>query len=99
MEKSIEIFLENVSPKEIKEVLKNHLSKIVKDDEEKDIILVVNKKYAMNELHKSKDIQALLHTVHKIYWEDYSLTLKLQLEDLSIHQDDEDVFVPHMVRY
>jgi hypothetical protein len=53
----------------------------------------------MNELHKSKDIQALLHTVHKIYWEDYSLTLKLQLEDLSIHQDDEDVFVPHMVRY
>ncbi len=99
MEKSIEIFLENVSSKEIKEILKEHLSKLIKNDEEKDIVLAINKKYAMNELHKSKDMDTLLHTIHKVYWEEYSLTLKLDLADLGSHEDGEDVFVPHMVRY
>lgn len=79
--------------------MKNHLSQIIKDEEIKDITLVVNKKYAMNELHKSRDIYKLLEAVHKIYWQDYSLTIKLELADMSAHENDEDVFVPHTVRY
>jgi len=67
MEKSIEVFLEHITSKEIKEILKNHLSQIIKDEEIKDIMLVVNKKYAMNELHKSRDMHKLLEAVHKIY--------------------------------
>lgn len=96
MKKDIELFIEKVASKEIREVLEKHLSEILKDDTEKEVILMVDKKYALNELHTSSEVEKLAHAVHKVYGEEYSLTLKVDL--LEAH-NERTMFIPHTIRY
>lgn len=94
MKKEVELFIEKVSSKEIREVLEKHLSEIKVN--EKEVVLVLDKKYAMHELHRSSEVEQLVHTVQKLYGEDFSLTLKLELKEA---HGERDMFVPHTIRY
>lgn len=96
MKKDTEAFVESVSSKEIREVLGRHLSQILKNERKKEVVLMIDKKYAVNELHKSSEIEKLTHAAHKVYGEDYSLSLKANLME---PHNQREALIPHTIRY
>lgn len=95
MENIIKWLLNNINSKEIVKLLEKNISWIIEDENEKIVTITINKKYVMNDLLKSDNLDLIKSWVHKTFWEDYSINLKLKWN--STH--DREMLISHNIHY
>ncbi len=96
MKEKIRTFIENVSSKDLKDVLKNHLYEIIEDKTKQRITLLIDKKYAMNVLRKPANLVKLIKWIYKKYWVKYKANIRLKID--TTHHDRE-MMLPHIIHY
>lgn len=95
MEHEVKELLNNIHPKDVVKILEPHIKWILKD--ENDIIILVDKTYAMNELSKTENMEKLIKWVGTTYWEWYNTVIKLNSFDDENYK--REVNIPHQIHY
>ncbi len=96
MEKAFKLLLENISPRETRELAASHIKKIETNETEKTVTLFVDKRYAFNLVSSHDQIPKIIKGVKKTFGEDYRTTLKL---DVKPEGSDREKALPHTIHY
>ena len=101
MEKDIKEFLENISSKSTRELIQEHLSSL-EITKNKEIVMVIDRKYAFNNLNSHEHRESVIKWLKKAFGEDKILILKLgshlmRWEEREHH--NREMNVPHAIRY
>ncbi|MGC8743114.1 MAG: hypothetical protein ACP5T0_04460 [Verrucomicrobiia bacterium] len=96
MEKIFKKLLENLSPRETREMVETHIRKIQLNEITKTVTLFVDKRYAFNLLSSHDQVPKIIHSVKKAFGEDYKTTLKL---DAKPEGSDREKALPHTIHY
>ena len=96
MKKSIKTVITHISPKKLRGFLETHIANIVENKKKKEITILIDKKYALNDIKKTSKITQLLESIKKAYGSEYSGFIKLDTD--TIHHDRE-MKIPRAVHY
>ncbi|MCX7872426.1 MAG: hypothetical protein N2487_03995 [Verrucomicrobiae bacterium] len=96
MEKTFKLLLENLSPRETRELIEAHVRKIELDEATKKIIIHVDKRYAFNLISSHDQIQKVIKGVKKAFGGDFGLTLKLSAP---VPGSEREKALPHTIHY
>ena len=102
MEHSKKVLLKNISPKAVRELLKEHLSKISRDKKSKEVTLTIDKKYSFNSLNSSDSIKRIIIWIKNTFGEDYKTVLKLSshlMKGENTEHHDREMNTPYKVHY
>ena len=101
MEKNLKKLVENISPKSTREIVEDHVNSIELTDSD-EVIVMVDRRYAFNNLHSSEHIWNLISWVRKAFWEDKETVLKLQAHLMkweTTEHHDREMNVPFKIHY
>jgi hypothetical protein len=96
MEKTFKKLLENLSPRETRELIEAHVKKIELDETAKKVTLFVDRRYAFNLISEHDQLPKVAKGVKKAFGEDFSLTLKLSAPAPGSERDKS---LPHTIHY
>jgi hypothetical protein len=60
MQHEVKNLLNNLHPTEVRKILEPHIKGIKKDEKEKNISIIVDQTYTMNQLAKAENMQVLI---------------------------------------
>jgi len=97
MERNLKLFIQAIVGRGTREFTQSHVLKLIINEEEKFITLMIDKLYSFNILKEKKNIQKLLTTTKNVFWEDYYIVLKLSWWQ---HVPSErEKAIPNSIRY
>lgn len=96
MEKIFKKLVENISPRNTRELVQTHIKKIDLNETTKTIILYVDKRYAFNQISAHDQIPNIIRGVKKTFGEDYKTTLKLNSQESG---SEREKALPHTIHY
>lgn len=78
MQKELKIYIDNLSPKETRQIVEKHAKRIDLNEEENQIIIIIDKKYAYNDLISSPHIENAQKAVKQSFGEKYEPVIKFE---------------------
>jgi hypothetical protein len=67
MDKNIKLLLQEIRDKDTKEIVEDHIRNITIDDDKKETIILIDKRYAMNILHTAEYMGHFLEAIKKCF--------------------------------
>lgn len=77
MEANLKKLLNGISPISTRELIEDHVKEIIENDEDKSITIIIDRKYALNQLTSSDHIWNVLKWVKNSFWQDYETIIKI----------------------
>ncbi|MBI2929622.1 MAG: hypothetical protein HYY24_28500 [Verrucomicrobia bacterium] len=96
MEKNLKIFLANLRPRDTRELVQDHLTRLDLAAAEKRVTLHVDKRYAFNAIVGQDHIQQVVASVKRAFGAECSTTVKL---DSARSLPEREKAVPHAIHY
>ena len=102
MTANLKKLIEEVPHKSTKELIEDHAKEVIVDEQNKSVTIVIDRKYALNELTKADHISDVIKWVKKAFWEDFGTTIKAM--DHSVwrygnEHHDREMNIPHTIHY
>lgn len=101
METNLNKLIENISSKSTREILEDHVKSIELTDS-KEIILIIDRKYAFNILRSHEHIWNIISWVKKSFWDNKETILKIKSHLMkweNIEHHDREMNIPYMIHY
>lgn len=102
METNIKKLIGNISGKSTRKIVEDHIKELNINTENKSIIIILDKKFALHQLSSNEHIWDLLKWVKKSFWEEYETILKSNPHITRGEKDehhDREMNVPHTIHY
>jgi len=77
-------------------ILLEHTENIIEDKQQKELIIELKHKHALNKLQKKSRLEQIKQKVKKIYGNDFSLSLRLKPIKT---QHNREMKIPHAIHY
>jgi len=102
MEKELKILIKNISSKLTREIIEDHVKELILNSDKKEVTIIIDRKYALNYLHSSKNIWDVLKWIKKTFGDDYKTILKLNahlMKSEKIEHHDREMNLPYKIHY
>ena len=102
METKLKKLIENIHPKVTRKIFETHVTEIELNEEEKEAVILVDKKYAFNDLNSRDHIWNVIKWVKKTFTNDYKTVLKLRahlLKGEKTEHHDREMNTPYIIHY
>lgn len=102
MEANLKKIIENISSVSTREIAEDHIKDIIIDSEAKSVTIVIDRKYALNQLISNENIDNVLKSVKKAFSEDYETIIKLKDHKHGRYGNehhDREMNIPHTIHF
>jgi hypothetical protein len=102
MDANIKKLIEWILPKSTREIVEDHVKEIIINVEAKNITLLIDRTYALNQLSSADHIWNLIKWVKKSFWNESETILKTKCHTLKGEKKehhDREINVPHTIHY
>lgn len=96
MARDIGPILREIREKDVRELVEDHVRDIDFDSDKKEIVVSVDKRYAINLLHSSRYIPHFITALRVRFGEDNRIVLRLEHPH---HGHDREMLIPHAIHY
>lgn len=102
MEANFKKLLDEISHKNTNEIIEDHVKELNLNENNKSVTLIIDRKYALNQIVNKRHIWDVIKWVKKAFWEDYETIIKLvnhkEWRYWNEHHDRE-MNIPHTIHY